>query len=259
MYNFFMVTLHIFIVFIATLGMVHAKASQPSPDLSNDPGYQAFTKASEADKFLILYLYSGTSESELKTSYTNVHSALQKSLHSVSIDVHNSSASFLIDKYNLRYAPVPLVLVIAPNGAILGSFKSPFSAKQVKAIFRTPKTQQCLLAFQERKLVFISVQNKETTENTAALDGIKQFKKDNLFYKVSDVILLNPKDTSETQLLSQLKIQPDIKIAQTFLLVPPGRILGMWKGATNPNDFLKRLKSLSRSCSTPSCVDPTCK
>lgn len=259
MRNYFIVTFHTLIFFIATLGMLHAKTSLPSPDLSNDPGYKAFTKASEADKFLMIHLYSGTSESELKTAYTNVHSTLPKSLHAVSIDLHNSSASFLIDKYNLRYAPIPLVIIIAPNGAISGSFQSPFSAEQVKTTFHTPKTQQCLLAFQERKLVFISVQNKETTENTAALDGIKQFKKDNPLYGVSEVILLNPKDTSETQLLSRLQIQPDIKIARTFLLVPPGRILGSWKGATNSNDFLKRLKSLSRSCSIPSCVDPTCK
>ncbi len=256
---FFIVTLHTLIFFIATFGMLHAKTSLPSPDLSNDPGFKAFTKASEEDKFLMLHLYSGSPESELKTTYTNVHSTLLKSLHAVSINRDNSSSSFLIEKYNLRYAPIPLIVIIAPNGAIAGSFQSSFSAEQVKAVFHSPKTQQCLLALQERKLVFISVQNKKTSENTAALDGIKQFEKENPLYRVSEVILLNPKDTSETQLLNQLQIQPDIKTAQTFLLVPPGRIIGSWKGATNSNDLKNRLKSLSKNCSTPSCVDPNCK
>ena len=73
------------------------------------------------------------------------------------------------------------------------------------------------------------------------------------------MILLDPKDSSESSLLAQLKVQPDIKKAETFLLVPPGRIMGRWVGATDPSEFVKRLKSLAESCSSPSCVDPTCK
>ena len=255
----FIATLLALILFITAFGVIHAKNSQSTPDLSKDSGFQAFTKASETNKFLMVHLYSSTPESELKTSYANASNSLSDSLHAVSIDLKNTETLFLVEKYNLRYVPTPLVLIIAPNGVVSGSFKSSFSAKQVKEVFHTPKIQQCLLAFQERRLVFISVQNQKTSKNTEALEGIKQFGKENPFYGVNEIIILNPKDTSETRLLNQLKIKPDIKIAQTFLLVPPGRILGSWTGATNSNDFSNRLRVLSKSCSTPSCVDPTCK
>jgi len=80
MQKFFIVTFNTFIFFIATVGMLHAEALLPSPDLSNDPGYKAFTKASEEDKFLMIYLHSGNSESELKAAYTKAHNTLSKSI-----------------------------------------------------------------------------------------------------------------------------------------------------------------------------------
>ncbi len=256
--KFFVIPLCLLVLLVSSFGTLQA-ATPVVPDLSADPGYQAFTQANKANKYLMVYLYSGTPEQAMENAYIKAHSAMEETLNAVSIDLENAGAGFLIEKYRLKYAPVPLVIIIAPNGVISGSFRSSFSLEQVKSAFQTPKTLQCLLAFQERRLVFISAQGKETTENKEALAGITRFGKENPLYGKVETILLDPKDSSEASLLAQLKVQPDIKKAQTFLLVPPGRIMGRWKGATDPGEFVKRLKSLAKSCSSPSCVDPTCK
>lgn len=229
-----------------------------SPDLSNDPGYQAFMKAVEIDKFLMVHLYSGTPVQELETAYADTQDTLADSLEAVSIDVQNPEAAFLVGKYNLRYAPVPLVMILAPNGAITGTFKAPFSASQVEAVFHTPKTLQCILALQEKKLVFISIQSNETSENKAALDGIRQFEKENPLYGAIELVILDPMDSAEAKLLKQLRVQPNIRKARTVLMVPPGRTVGQWTGATDPGDFVKRLQALAKTCADPSCADPSC-
>lgn len=252
------IPLYVLTLLFSTFGTLQAETPPSSPGLSDDPGYQAFMKAAETDKFLMVHFYSGTPVPELETACKDAQDALADSLEALSIDVQNPGAAFLVEKYNLRYASVPFVMILAPNGAITGTFRTTLSAEQVKAVFHTPKTQQCLLAFQERKLVFINVQGKETSENKAALDGIRRFEKENPFYGVIELILLDPKDSSETRLLNQLRVQPDIRKAQTFLLAPPGRIVGRWAGATDPRDFATRLKALSKSCSAPSCADPNC-
>ncbi len=255
--KFFIIPFCLLVLIVSSFSTLQAATTQP--DLSADPGYQAFTKATKANKYLMVHLYSGTQEKAIETACINAHNTLKKTLDTVSIDLKNAEAGFLVDKYKLKYAPVPIVFIIAPNGVISGSFRSSFSTEQVKSAFQTPKTLRCLLAFQERKLVFISAQGDDTTENKEALDGITRFGKENPLYGAVEMILLDPKDSSEASLLAQLKVQPDIKKAQTFLLVPPGRIMGRWAGATDPGEFVKRLNSLSKSCSTPSCVDPKCK
>ncbi len=257
--KFVIVQLYIFLFLISAAGILQASTQAISPKLLKDPGYQALTSATKSNKFLMVNLYSETPAKELEKACANAHGTLSENLETVSIDVKNPDAAYLIEKFNLRYAPLPIVLIVAPNGVISGSFKSDFSSKQVKATFLTPKTLECLLAFQERKLLFISVQGKTTSDNKEALDGIKRFKKENPLYQVGKLVVLDPKDNTETSLLKRLRIQPDIQQAQTFLMAPPGRVIGQWAGATDPGKFLTRLKSLSKSCSSPSCVDPTCK
>ena len=256
---FIIVQLYILLFLLSVVGLLQASTQTIPPNMEKDPGYRAFSNAAESNKFLMLSLYSEKPDKELEKACSKAHNALSDNLDTVSIDVKNSDSKFLVEKFNLRYAPLPIVIIVAPNGVISGSFKSDFSSKQVKEAFQTPKTLECLLVFQERKLLFISIQGKTTSDNKEALNSIRRFKKDNPLYKVGNLVVLDPKDNTETSLLKQLRIQPDIKQAQTVLMAPPGRVLGQWAGATDPDKFLARLKSLSKSCSTPSCADPTCK
>lgn len=232
--------------------------SEVAPDYSNDPGYKAFTEAAKTEKYLMINLYSGTADKALTDACTTARDALSEKVGIVSIDTKNAGTGFLMTKYRLNYAPVPIVIVIAPNGVITGSFRDAFTPEQVKAGFKTPKTLQCLRAFQDRKLVFISAQGKETKENSEAVDGITKFISENPLY-ATEMIIVDPKDKTEAALLKQLNVRPDIDTAQTFMLAPPGRIMGRWAGATDSANFVNRLKMLAKSCSSPSCADPNCK
>ncbi len=256
---FFIAQLYLLLFLVSAVGTLQASTQTVPVDLTKDPGYQALTSAVKSNKFLMVNLYSEKPAKELEKACSDVHSILSDNLETVNIDVKNPGSKFLVEKFNLRYAPLPIVIIVAPNGVISGSFKSEFSSKQVKATFHTPKTLECLLVFQERKLLFISVQGKTTSDNKESLGSIRKFEKENPLYRVGKLVVLDPKDNNETSLLKRLRIQPDIKQAQTFLMAPPGRIIGQWAGATDPGKFVARLKSLSKSCSTPSCVDPTCK
>ena len=50
-------------------------------------------------------------------------------------------------------APMPLVLAIAPNGAITGGFPTRFEEEQLLGAFATPGTQKVIKSLQEGKLV----------------------------------------------------------------------------------------------------------
>ena len=62
---------------------------------------------------------------------------------------------------------MPLVLAVAPNGAVTGGFPTTFEKQQLVDAIATPSTQKCLKALQDGKLVFLCVQNGETKSNDA--------------------------------------------------------------------------------------------
>src|SRR5208283_2699955 len=58
----------------------------------------------------------------------------------------------------LSRAPMPLVLAVAPNGAVTGAIPLKLTEAQVGQAFVSPIAAQCLKAVQSRKLVLLCVQ-----------------------------------------------------------------------------------------------------
>ena len=101
---------------------------------------------------------------------------------------------------------MPFVLVLTPNGAITGGFSSSFTEQQLIDSFASPGMASCLKALQDKKLVFLCLQNEQTHSNDAALQGVKDFKADSRFGSAAEIIMINPSDIQEQKFLNQLAI-----------------------------------------------------
>lgn len=226
-----------------------------------DPGIEALNNATASGRHLLVLFQRTDKTTSLTNSFVTISKSLESKAVSVVINTENPEESGLVDRYNARFAPLPIVVVLAPNGAITGSFKDSFSKDQIENLFLSPASQQCLLAFQNRKLVFICIQGAGTEKNEEALEGVKQFRKTPTFSNMTEVIMVDPADPRESKLLTQLMITPDIKVANTLLLSPPGKVLGKWSGATSKGWFTQVLmteSSAGKTCSIPNCGAPSC-
>ncbi|MBI9090777.1 MAG: hypothetical protein JEZ12_16290 [Desulfobacterium sp.] len=177
------------------------------------------------------------------------------------INTEKPEESGLVDNYNVRFAPLPMVVILAPNGALTGNFKKAFTQDQVEAMLLSPVSQQCLLAFQQQKIVFLCVQGKNTASNPEALDGVKRFRNEPTLKKFSEVVMIDPTDPDEKKLLGQLGIASETAVAETFLLAPPGRVVNKWTGPTSKEAINKALRTLMKAqqaCQIPNCGDPSC-
>ncbi len=235
-----------------------ADASLKEKDPSKDSGFLASQKASQAGKFLLIYYFDTNTDSAFKTSFDKQSRELKNKADTIRIDVKNPDESWLVDKFKVYNAPLPLVLVVAPNGAVTGSFMQSLPEDKLKSTIVSPATQQCLLAVQQRKLVFVCLQGKTTQNNDVALSGVQQFAKDPKYGKFTEIVVVDPLDKNETQLLSQLNANLKSSTATTILLSPNGQTIGKWEGATSKSDILKSLMSMKRSCGDPKCKDPVC-
>jgi hypothetical protein len=168
----------------------------------------------------------------------------------VAVNKNASSEKAIVEKLQVQTAPMPLVIAMAPNGAITGGFPpgQNLTEERLKGAIATPGLQKCLKALQERKIVFLCAQNKKTRFNSAAMRGVNDFKSDPRFAQFTEIVTIDPANKVEGKFISQLKIDPNTNGAITAFLAPPGSIIGKFEGATDKNMLLASLQRAMASC-----------
>jgi len=154
---------------------------------------------------------------------------------------------------------MPLVLALAPNGAITTGLPNSFDAKQLMDAFVSPAMEKCLKALQERKLVLLCIQNGATKLNKEAMQGVQDFKADARFAAATEVVTLNPTDDAEGKFLSQLQVSPKTEEATTVLLAPPAVVLFKTAGATAKENLVTALQSAMSGCGSGGCGPGGCR
>ncbi|MCL4736521.1 MAG: hypothetical protein KJ050_16475 [Candidatus Omnitrophica bacterium] len=170
----------------------------------------------------------------------------------VPVNISDPLEQEIVHRFDVSRAPMPLVLVLAPNGAIMGGFPSKFDETQLLGTFGTPALEETMKGLQERKLVFLCIQNQSTQQNDAAMYGINDLRADPQFTAAVHLVTVNPADPNESKLFTQLQVDPGLKVAQTVMLVPPGSPVGKFMGGTTKSMLLSKLQS-SGSCGPGGC------
>jgi hypothetical protein len=233
---------------------------------AEDPGESARLEAEKAGKFLLVFVSDAQADAAraeaLKKSVQESATALDK-VNAVMIDAGKPEEQGLVKKFRLRYAPKPIALLLAPNGAVVGSFQQPVTAEQLKAGLPSPGMLSCIKALQTGKMVVICVQNKSSVDASAALKGATDFVTDAQYANFATKVVIDPASAEEANTLKQFKIDPAGKKAVSLLLAPPGRVVGKWEGAVTKETISKGLMAAmaaAKGCSSgPGCGDPTCK
>ena len=204
-------------------------------------GFAALRQAAAANKHLFVLVYAADDE-PTRAARKTVESTMAKmpdTAQWVAVDRGAPAEKSLVDKYRLNAAPMPLVLVVAPNGAITSGLTGPqVTDEALQNALASPCMQKCLKALQAGKLVFLCAQNKATKSNEAATKGVNEFKADTRFAQFTEIVQVDPTDAAEGKFLAQLKIEPKTDEAVTAFLAPPGVIVGTYKGATDKNTLV---------------------
>ena len=228
-----------------------AENNQNALSTSAGKGLAAMQQAAGANKYLFAFVYEKDDEATRAARKT-----LDEGLKTiapapvvVAVDRTAAAESELVAKFGLAGAPMPLVLAIAPNGAVTGGFKATDATQErLQAAVASPCMQQCLKALQERKLVFICLQNARTAANEGAMKGVNEFVADPRFAQATQIVKVDPTDTKESKLLAQLKVDPKAKTANTALLAPPGVVVTSVEGATSKDNLVAALTKVMASC-----------
>jgi hypothetical protein len=210
------------------------------------PGIAMAARKQAADEGKYLFAFFSKTEDESTTAMRSLFNETMAKVtdraNAVTVNVTDLAEKEIVAEYDLDRAPMPLVLAIAPNGAITGGFPTQFSEQDLLSAFATLATQQCMKFLQDGKLVLLCVQNDQTDMNEEAMQGVKEFVADDRFRTAAEIVSLDPSAEAERPFLKDLQVDAATKTAVTIFLVPPGSPIATFEGATTKDQLAAELE-----------------
>jgi hypothetical protein len=221
-------------------------AQAPAPN----QGLAGMDRAAKANRHLFIFFFrqNDARTQALGAVFNSAVTSTGERADSISILITDPSETGIVTKFGVKDAPMPLALVMAPNGAVTGIFPSNFTKEQLLGSLATPAMEKLLGALQQGKLVLLCVQNGRTRGNAEAMNGVAAFKADQRFAAATDVIMLDPGIPTERPFLAKLGMNAPVDEAMTLFIAPPGSVIGSFKGATEKNQLVATLTNAVQGC-----------
>jgi hypothetical protein len=213
-------------------------------------GAAAIDKAAEDGKYLFIFFWKENDEQARKMFgvFKSAVGNMGKTADSVAVQVTDPNEKLVVDKFDVSRAPMPLVLALAPNGAVTKALPVRFTEEQLREGFVSPCTARCMKALQDRKLVLLCVQNHQTQFRVAAWQGAQSFKADPRFTEATELVAVDPGDAREAAFLETLRVDPGTSQAVTVLLAPPGQPIARFTGAVSKDQIVAKVTSAQSGC-----------
>ena len=214
------------------------------------PGQAAIDRAAAAKKYVFLFFWKEKS-TQTDKAWAVLQPATAKMADTaevVSIQITDPAEKKIVDKYGVARAPMPLVLAVAPNGAITKGFTKTFDEKELRTAFVSPCAQRCLKALQSRKLVLVCVVDQASPQAPATVfKGVDDFKADKKYGAATEVVRVNVRDAAEAAFLKELDVAPRFAPI-TIFLAPPGAMIGTFRRAAPKEEFVAKLAAAQSGC-----------
>lgn len=242
-----------------------AAANKPGAAAASEapsPGIAAMERAAASRKFAMVFFWK-QKDSRTDNAWGAVQPAvarLSQWAEVVPVQVTDPAEKALVDRYGADRAPMPMVLAIAPCGAVTGALTGEFDEAKIRATLVSPCTQLCLKALQDRKLVLVCVTDRTEPNGAVILpQGVQDFKADVRFASATEVVLLDSNDQGEAGFLKQLQVDPRTPRPLTVFLAPPGSVIGQFNGRATKEHFVAKLAAAqSNPCAGGKCGPNGC-
>jgi len=208
-------------------------------------GETAIKQAAEAKKHLYILFYGEDVEAarEARKSLEAVVAKMPESAQCVAVQRDAPAEKALVERYELKAAPMPLVLVLAPNGAVTtGCLPQDINEEKLRAGIASPCQQQCLKALQDKKIVVLCAYDKTVAAGDTSVKAVNDFHADAKYSQLTEVVKVDPADAAEEKFLKQLKVEAKTALT-TVVLAPPRTMLKKFTGPVTKAALEGALKS----------------
>ncbi|MBU0509085.1 hypothetical protein KKH27_09655 [bacterium] len=240
----------------ARFGVATARAAEPMGHIGTGPAAEAMEKAGNSGKYVLALFYREDDEqtAAARDMIEAARKKISRKSEAVEINVTDPTEKDVVNKFGVSRSPLPLVLMLAPNGAIMtGAPASRLDEDKLAEAVGTKSSEQVIKALQQKNMVALCMQNRKTKENADAMSGVKEFMKDPKFGPTTAVVTIDPSDPDEAKFLSKLSLDANSGIATTALLAPPGAVIGTFEGAVTMEKLVASVEAAAKPKSGGCC------
>ncbi len=252
----------LFLVAMLGLAMTTDTANAVSPTEKSvaaaaSPAATALETAAKNNKYLFIFFWKDDTQPSrvMRGVFQSAMAKMTDAADSVEVRTVDPAEKQLVARYGVSRSPMPLVLAIAPNGAITKGLPTRFDESQLRQALVSPCTAECMKALQDRKLVLLCVEHPSPQVQQVSLQkGVEEFTADKQYAENSKVVILNADDPAEGDFLKDLRVDPKTAPRVTVLMAPPGSVVGAFVGDVTKAQLVAKLKAAQSSC----CPGGTC-
>ncbi len=241
--------LKIFIIFLIFILLISLKIEKVNALSTKD-----IARAKKENKFLFLFFYEKGSDQcdRMSKILKEAKSKWSHKAKFINIDINDNKEKEIISKYGIWRAPVTLIMT--PNGIIITGFPGVVELEDLEKVFISPKMIEIMEGLQEKKVIFLLIQNKRTKyakENLKTVNNVTEVLK-----KSIRVVKINPKDNKEKKLLSQINVNPNISNSTIVVISQSGRVGDRLEGKTSNRELFlsfKKILAQKSGCGSGGC------
>ena len=149
------------------------------------------------------------------------------------VDIDKKENNNIREEFRIYSAP--RVLVFAPNGVIVSEFKENITTDRLEGAFVTPATAQILRGLQDKRVIFLTVQDsgwKNATSVRKTVSGVGEILRNSV-----RVFNVDPGDAGEEPLLRTLKVDKGKNQSVTYVISQSGQIGSRFEGPVSRKDL----------------------
>jgi len=136
---------------LSSLAVVLAMCLAGPAAQAASPGTAALENAAKENKYLFIFFWKEDTQQSrvMRSVFQTALAKLTDTAQSVEIQAGDPAEQQIVTRYGVSRAPMPLVLAIAPNGAVTKGFPTRFDENQLQQAFVSPCTAKCMRAIQD--------------------------------------------------------------------------------------------------------------
>ena len=216
----------------------------------SSPGLAALASAAQQGRYSFVFFWkeNDAQTQQMHRVFQSGTARMADAADALNVSVTDPREQPMVEKFGVDRAPMPLVLAVAPNGAVTKAWPAQFSEQQLQEGIVSLGTAQCMKALQDNKIVLLCIQNAQTAYSNAAWQVAQEFKADPRFTTATETIALDPADPREAALLHDLEVSSATPEAVTVVLAPPGRPIARFVGVVSKDEIVAKFTAAQSEC-----------
>lgn len=157
----------------------------------------------------------------------------------------------LVEKFGVARAPMPMTVVVAPNGAVTGLFPRTMSQEQAAAAIVPPTMMRCMKELQDQKLVFVCLTRTDKVDVPAAVKAAGQMPQ---FKDRITLVGMKLDDPAEARFYQQMQLDSQkVNGPYAVLIAPPGALIGHYDSRSTADQIATALHKAGKCCDDENC------